>query len=77
MLTWLQSFHQLLGHLGRAALTPVSVLVCVPCAGVPLRRPLELHHTVLAGSRTFKCSLMYNPGPQQLVTVTVQEVGRR
>lgn len=54
------------------------------------RVPLELHHTMVQGSRTFRCSLLFKHGAhgnsgsspsqeqeQQLVTVTVQEVGRR
>lgn len=58
------------GSLHCAGLTYILHLPACRC-------PLELHHTVLQGSRTFKCSLVYQPGPGQLVTVMVQEVGRR
>lgn len=66
------------------------LLACLPVYLPACSRPLELHHTVLHGSRTFKCSLVFSPPSQgssnsaelghhqsHLVTVTVQEVGRR
>lgn len=43
-----------------SALTAIktSNVLCTPAFN---RKPLELHHTILQGSKSFRCSLVYDP----------------